>query len=49
MCHQDEVDERIQSWEMKHSTPINESEIEEIMAAVHADHEDCECDCCMST
>lgn len=48
LCHQDDVDERIQAWEMKHSTPINEEEIRDIMASVHVDFEDCDCSCCMA-
>lgn len=47
-CHEDEMQEMIDKWEAKHSTPISEQEIQEFMAAVHFDKEDCECDCCAS-
>lgn len=47
-CHEDELQEMIDAWEMKHSTPVSDQEMQEFMAAVHFDKEDCDCDCCAS-
>lgn len=47
-CHEDEMQELIDQWEMKHSTPVGEEELREFAAAVHFDKEDCECSCCES-
>lgn len=46
-CHQEEMQQLIQEWEAKHSTPAGPEELREFAAAVHFDHEECECDCCM--
>lgn len=44
--HMDEVDEGIQAFEIKYCTPPNGDDLRDIIAAVHADHEDCECSSC---
>ncbi len=48
MCHEDDVQLLVEQWEAKHSTPVSEHELQEFMAQVHFDREDCECDCCMA-
>ncbi len=48
-CHQDEVDQRVQAYEQKYCTPLNDEEYREILMGVHADFEDCDCDCCAAT
>lgn len=45
-CHEDEIEEQILAFEERHSTPVNEDDMREIVMGVQADHEDCECDCC---
>lgn len=47
LCHEDELQALIEAWESKHSTPVSDIELQEFMAQVHFDHEDCACDCCM--
>lgn len=47
-CHEDELQMMIEQWEAKHSTPVGPEELREFAAAVHFDHEDCDCDCCMA-
>ncbi len=47
-CHMDEVDEAVQAFEAKYCTPVNAEDLREILMGVHADHEDCECDCCQA-
>lgn len=46
-CHEDELQEMIETWEAKHSTPVGPEELREFAAAIHFDHEDCDCDCCL--
>ncbi len=48
ICHMDEVDEKIQAFEQKYSTPLNEEDMRAVWAEVHSDHEDCECSCCLT-
>jgi hypothetical protein len=48
LCHEDELQEMIDKWEAKHSTPVSDIEMQEFMAAVHYDHEECECSCCLA-
>ncbi len=48
VCHEDELQELIEKWEGKHSTPVGETELAEFAAQVHFDKEDCACDCCMA-
>lgn len=47
-CHEDELQELIEKWEAKHSTPVSDVEMQEFMAQVHFDKEDCECSCCLA-
>ncbi len=47
-CHMDEVDEKIQAFEQKYSTPLNADDMRAVFAEVHTDHEDCDCDCCLA-
>lgn len=47
-CHEDELQQLIEQWEAKHSTPVGEHEMQEFMAQVHFARVDCECDCCMA-
>jgi hypothetical protein len=48
-CHMDDVDEKIMAFEQKYCTPLNEDDLRNVYAEVHADHEDCECSGCMAT
>ncbi len=48
LCHEDELQALIEAWEAKHSTPVGDIEMRDFMAAVHFDHEDCGCHCCMA-
>ncbi|MGB0652426.1 MAG: hypothetical protein ACPGQL_04425 [Thermoplasmatota archaeon] len=45
-CHMDDVDEKIQAFEAKYCTPLNDEDMRGVFAEVHSDHEDCPCDCC---
>ncbi len=48
-CHEDLIQEQVQKFEDRHSTPVNEEDMREILMGIQADLEDCECDCCMAT
>lgn len=48
LCHVDAVEEKVQAFEQKYSTPLNDDDLRGVYAEVHADHEECECSCCLA-